>query len=264
MIEGKTYTLYGKGERTQSYYDDVAGLCEEFLGYFSWQEQQLVEHIRNQSRNRRRLRQNAGKDPDASETAFILNRCNEALRPYTTDIEAHLGSFSHRFHLSESELRTSREQYYLHMLEIELENRINRQAFADANYRIALLPYCLKESHTNCRARKDGIEVECKACLETCYINKSSAILRKNRVDPYILSRGRVRKLLEELVLEHGSVGVLGMACIAELIAGMRLCIEAGLPVLGIPLDANRCPRWMGTMHETSVDLLSLERLVNN
>jgi hypothetical protein len=264
MIEGKTYTLYGKYGSTQSYYADVAGLVDEFLSYFSWDEKQMAEDVRKQSRSRRKLKQCMKRDPEASETAFILSRCQEVLRVYTTDIEAYLGSLSHRLHLSDSELRTSREQYYLYMIEIELVNRINRQAFADADYRIALLPYCLKESHSNCRARKDGIEVECKACLENCCINRSSGILRENKVDPYILSRGRVRKLLEDLVLEHGRVGILGMACIAELIAGMRLCLGEGLPVLGIPLDANRCPRWMGTMHETSVDLQALERLVHN
>lgn len=264
MIEGKTYTLYGKGEHTQSFYDDTASLCSELLDRFSWEEKQLARFIRQQSRNKRKLKRAAGTDPAASEIAFILKRCDEVLGPYTTDIEAHLDSVPIRLHLTDPELLTSREQYYLYMLEIELENRMNRQAFADASYRIALLPYCLKESHAKCKARKDGIEVECKACLKTCSINKASTILKANNVDPYILSRGRVRKLLKDLVEEHGSIGVLGMACIAELIAGMRLCIEAGLPVLGIPLNANRCPRWFDEMKDTSVDLQVLEDLMHN
>ena len=263
MIEGKTYTLFGKGNSSQSFYDEVSSLCDELLDRFSWKEIQMAGYIRKQSENRRKLKKSAGRDPESSEISYILNRCHEVLQPFTMDIEKHLDSVPIHQHLTDPELLTNREQYYLYMLEFELENRLNRQAFARANYRIALLPYCLKESHTTCRASKDGIEYECKACLKTCFINKASRILKEHDVDPYILSRGRISKLLKDLMAEHGSVGVLGIACLAELIAGMRLCIKAGLPVLGIPLDANRCGRWLEEMKDTSVDLQAFERLVN-
>jgi hypothetical protein len=52
-----------------------------------------------------------------------------------------------------------------------------------------------------------------------------------------------------------GSFGVLGIACIPELAWGMRACMKRKIPVVGIPLDANRCMRWMGRFEETSVNL---------
>jgi hypothetical protein len=55
-----------------------------------------------------------------------------------------------------------------------------------------------------------------------------------------------------------GDFGVLGIACVPELAWGMRACLERKIPVVGIPLDANRCIRWLGRFEETSV---SLERL---
>jgi hypothetical protein len=55
---------------------------------------------------------------------------------------------------------------------------------------------------------------------------------------------------------------VLGVACVPELFRGMRLCIGLNIPVVGIPLNANRCMRWMGAFHPTSVDLGALSRLV--
>jgi hypothetical protein len=36
------------------------------------------------------------------------------------------------------------------------------------------------------------------------------------------------------------------------------------IPVVGIPLDANRCMRWMGRFEETSVNLKRLGELVND
>jgi hypothetical protein len=48
----------------------------------------------------------------------------------------------------------------------------------------------------------------------------------------------------------------------AELFHGMRLCRGLHLRVVGIPLNANRCMRWMGAFHPTSVDLDELKKLV--
>jgi hypothetical protein len=38
--------------------------------------------------------------------------------------------------------------------------------------------------------------------------------------------------------------------------------MKLGIPPLGIPLDANRCARWMNKAHETSFNLGELERLI--
>jgi hypothetical protein len=141
---------------------------------------------------------------------------------------------------------------------------VHAKGFQDANFRIALLPYCLKETQTACKARPDEIDFQCRGCLKSCYIHHVSRVLRDHDVTPYIWSRGSLRVMFGKLASQHGSLGVLGIACIVELIRGMRYCMKAGLPVMGIPLNANRCPRWMGYMHETSVDLSALERLVSD
>jgi hypothetical protein len=42
----------------------------------------------------------------------------------------------------------------------------------------------------------------------------------------------------------------------------MKSCRKAGIPVVGIPLNANRCIRWMGDFYENSVDLEELKLLI--
>jgi hypothetical protein len=39
------------------------------------------------------------------------------------------------------------------------------------------------------------------------------------------------------------------------------LCSRHGIPVLGVPLNANRCARWMGEFFSNSVSLRQIERL---
>jgi hypothetical protein len=63
---------------------------------------------------------------------------------------------------------------------------------------------------------------------------------------------------------EKKSLGVLGIACIPELIRGMRACQKKGLPVIGMPLDANRCIRWMGDFNPNSINLEMLKKIMTS
>ena len=69
-------------------------------------------------------------------------------------------------------------------------------------------------------------------------------------------------ELFGRLKQEHPSIGALGIACIPELAMGMRLCLRTGISPVGIPLNANRCARWMSQAHETSFNLEQLEKLL--
>jgi hypothetical protein len=42
----------------------------------------------------------------------------------------------------------------------------------------------------------------------------------------------------------------------------MRMCLKSGIPVVGIPLNANRCARWTGRFLENSVNIKALEMLL--
>jgi len=261
-IIGKTYSLFGNNHSTSKFYLQVAELADEMLESFNNPEKILLEYIRSVSRNRKRLRKITRQSPGGSKLAFLLNRTHEVLYEFTGNIDQHIRSVAIRKHITDKDLLTSREQYYLYMLEFELINRLNIKEFNMADFKIALLPYCLKESHTHCKASADEVDYQCKGCIKTCYINRISRVLKENGINPYILSRGRVRNLIREQYTKHGSIGVLGIACIVELVRGMRLCMKVNAPVVGIPLNANRCPRWMESMHDTSMDLSALQSLV--
>ena len=58
------------------------------------------------------------------------------------------------------------------------------------------------------------------------------------------------------------SFGILGIACIPELAWGMKKCMKYKIPVIGLPLNANRCKRWWGEFFPNSVDLEELQKLI--
>lgn len=72
-----------------------------------------------------------------------------------------------------------------------------------------------------------------------------------------------MKQMAKYTIKERRSFGVLGIACIPELTWGMRNCRKNNIPVIGIPLNANRCIRWFGEFFPNSVDLTELEKLIS-
>ena len=262
-IYGKTYSLFGQDTNTEPFYRKISAMTDEILTHLALPEAQTLEYIRSISRNKRKLKIAATKSEGYSTLTDMLHRIDRGLAEYVPGLQQHLREVSLYKLITDKELFNSREQYFLYLVEFELVNRIHKKRFLDSNFRIALLPYCLKETQTDCKAIPDEIDYVCRGCLKTCYINKVSMVLRDHGVHPYIWSRGSLRSMFGKLARKHGSVGVLGIACVVELIRGMRFCMKVNLPVMGIPLNANRCSRWMGGLFETSVDLSALEKILN-
>ena len=262
-IYGKTYSLFGQDTNTELFYRKIKALTDEILSQLSLPEAQALEYMQRLSRNKRKLKTAAAKSAGYSTLTDMLHRIDRELAEYVPGLQQHLREVSLHKYITDKELLNRREQYFLYMVEFELVNRVHRERFLDSNYRIALLPYCLKETQTGCKASPDEIDFVCRGCLKTCTISKLSNVLRDSGVNPYILSRGSLKSIFSKLLKKRGSIGVLGIACVVELIQGMRFCMKAKLPVMGIPLNANRCPRWMGGFFETSVDLSALEKILN-
>jgi hypothetical protein len=263
-IKGKTYSLFGQDASTEHFYRKIPALTDDILGRFALSQEEALEYIQQLSRNKRKLRKSAGNPSKDAALAMLLQQMDDNLSNYLTGVEQHLRSAPPHKIITDRRLLTSRQQYYLYMIEFELVNRIHKERFLDSNFRIALLPYCLRETQTDCKARPDEIDYVCRGCLKTCYINEVSKLLREHDVHPYIWRNAKLKSLFRELIGKHGSIGVLGIACVVELVWGMRLCMKVKLPVMGIPLNANRCARWMDGFYENSIDLSPLEMILND
>ncbi len=256
--KGKTYTLFCDGAGTEEYYRTIKRLTDLFLLECP-DEKRLLILIRqagNTSLFRKRV-----KNADSVLISFIENSLRDSLSVYTSDVKHHLRNLSMTKRFDDT-LTTREEQYHLFMLEIELSNRIYRKPFKVSEYRFALLPHCLRDFRPDCRSAPGDIEAECRGCTKDCFINLGSVLLKKYHINPYISVEIDQGRLFKKLKAQHPSVGALGVACIPELARGMRLCIGLGIPAVGIPLDANRCARWMKQAHESSFDLKELEELI--
>ena len=260
-VKGRTYTLFGSGDTTLIWYKTVSDLASEIIEKYG-DLHFILRTIQNYSRKKRLLKKIAAQPDNTSPISFILNRISNVLNEYTLDVEAWLKSLP-LIKFGDRGLRTTRLQYYLYMLEIELTNRIYAASFRSAGKKIALLPHCLRDFTVECKAAPDGFDYKCRHCSKICYQNAVTTLLDKNGINAYIWMGANLKKEVRSMIKCGMTLGILGIACIPELVAGMRECQKYNLPVVGLPLDANRCARWFGDFHKNSVNLEMLQRLVS-
>ena len=260
-IAGKTYSLFGKSGTTLEYYETIRKLADKSLE-LNADIRYLINNIQKFSSKKRILKKSLKIKDSSRPMATILTLIDPYLKKYTENTEEHLKTLP-LSKLLDRRLATTREQYHLYMLEIELTNRLFASEFLKADKKIALMPYCLQDFTVNCKSEKTGFDYQCKYCSAKCFQNHASTILKIHGIEPYIWMEGNMKQLAKYTLKERRSFGVLGIACIPELTWGMRTCRKNDIPVIGIPLNANRCVRWFGEFFSNSIDLVELERLLS-
>jgi hypothetical protein len=259
-VFGKTYTLFGQSDSTIEYYNTIRMVADKILVLNS-DIRDVVEKLAKFSAKKRILKKSLKYQESDNLMSVILNLADTHLKRYTEKTEEHLSSLPVS-RIWDRRLATSREQYHLYMVEIELTNRLFAGEFKKADKKIALLPYCLQDFSVKCKSEKNGFDYQCGHCSGRCYQNHASQILKAHSIDPYIWMGGNMKQLAKYTLKDKRTFGVLGIACIPELTWGMRNCRKNNIPVVGIALNANRCIRWFGEFFPNSVDLAELEKLV--
>jgi len=259
-IIGKTYSLYGRDDSTDLFYEELNNFVKTILNQFN-HDTKLLEFIRKNSLHKRRLKKVIKTMLENSFLREILIGAESIFSKYFTGIDLYLKNLP----LSKkcgSTLNTSREQYLLYMIEIELVNRLNKESFNLSETKYAFLPHCLHDQEMECLSVSDGTDYVCKNCSKNCSINRVSKMMRSHHIKAYIWREANLKKVFRLAIANGHSVGAFGVACIPELINGLRLCAKYDVPAIGVPLDANRCKRWMGDFYPNSVNEKKIHSLL--
>lgn len=257
---GKTYSLYGDGNQTEQYYALIRKLTNLFLQRCP-DERELLRQVQHAGGKSPLIKRLSEKQVDKPLIAFIKSTLQKTLPVYTMGVKQHLKNIPLKQKL-EPIIRTKKYQYHLYMIEIELVNRIYKESFRNSSYKFALIPHCLRDFRPECKAVSGDYESVCKGCTKDCFVHLGGMLLKKYDIHPFISVSLDLDKLFDKIKSDHGDVGALGIACVPELAMGIRLCIKLGIPPVGIPLDANRCARWMKKAHESSYNIKELEKLL--
>ena len=259
-VAGKTFTLFGTVDSTEGYFLAVRELADACL-LLQPDIIALITEVRRLGK-RPRLARKLSAPGTASLPRSIVQNARIYLAPYTAAVKEHLAELSLLKRL-DGVLSFTEEQYHLAMLEIELMNRAFGDRFRNARRKLAFLPHCLRDLEADCRAAPRDIDYACRRCSDRCNVNAVSTLLRQHDIEPYIWMQANLKALFRRLKEAEGGLGVMGVACVPELVRGMRMCVKLAIPVVGVPLNANRCARWIGEFYPTSVELEEVLRHVN-
>jgi len=260
-IIGKTYSLYDNRDISDYFYNDLSQVTDSILQKVKSQSD-LVEYLRKNSGHKRTLKKEIRTNPGKTLLGDILRLTENSLSKYFTDLDSHLKNLT----LSEkcdSTLSTSREQYLLYMIEIEIVNRMYKEKFNSSKTKYAFLPHCLHDLDKDCLSASDGTDYVCKSCSKNCSINAVSKLMKLRNIKAYIWREADLKKIFRLTRSSGENIGVFGIACIPELVNGLRLCAKYDVPAIGVPLDANRCVRWMGDFYPNSVNEKKILSLLN-
>ncbi len=256
---GKTYSLQDANGSSDAYYERISGIADRFMRICDTASLlRAVEQIR---KNNGRIRKSVTTGLDESVCSRLVGLLHDDFSRYTANVQAHLKGLS-PLRRWDRVLGMTEPQYHVSFLEIELVNRLNAYRFRRCTTKIAFLPHCLRDLTADCHSAIRGEDYVCKGCSKACGINAVSKLLRRHGVKPYIWMTANLKKLFKGLRKQGEQVGVFGIACVPELAKGMRMCTEAGIPVVGVPLDANRCRRWWGEFRPNAVNLTVVEDLL--
>lgn len=184
---------------------------------------------------------------------------------YTPQLGEFISNLPHK-HDNHDIFAISIRGYHLRMLHIEVLNRLMRDNFGGKAHKIVILPHCLRDFRADeCRFVPGDVDHVCKGCTGECFINRTRIFLKSYPgYHLYISQITDLDKLFTLARKRYGDIGLLGVACVPELYEGIALARKMGIPALGVPLNYNRCSRWLGEAQYTNFNLEQLKKIIFN
>lgn len=195
-------------------------------------------------------------------------RSNEALGEYTSRVDKYLEEIKNKSYWREDIIlrKRVRVEYHLNMVGAEIMNRAFRQSFIDTNSKMLLLPICMTSpSKTYCQSKTFGKDFKCQSCSAKCQVNKLTVIGQEDgfkvMVVPHessISSDSRKYTLFDE------NTGVIGVACVLNLISGGWLLKDMNIPAQCVLLDYCGCKKhWHHEGISTCINLNKLQEILS-
>jgi hypothetical protein len=136
-----------------------------------------------------------------------------------------------------------RVEYHLNMVGAEIMNRAFRDAFVRTKHKAVILPACMRfYPKPQCKAHSNGLSCECAECTPQCRVNQMVKMGRKHGFSVHLVphessvfSGDAGKKLIGE------GVGIVGVACVSNLVSGGWKAKGLGLPPQCVLLDHCGC-----------------------
>lgn len=199
---------------------------------------------------------------------WFKNRSNEVLGEYTLNVDKYLKRTKNTSSWREDIIlrQRARLEYHLNMVGAEIMNRSFRQAFLATDKKILLLPICMTSpKQAFCQSEAFGREFKCKACSAKCQVNKLTAIGQKDGFKVMVVPHeSSISSDSGKYTLFDEDTGVIGVACVLNLISGGWLLKDMNIPAQCVLLDYCGCKKhWHDKGVSTCININKLEKILS-
>nr|WP_267490831.1 DUF116 domain-containing protein [Paenibacillus monticola] len=196
---------------------------------------------------------------------WFEQRSEERLGCYTLRVDAYIENNLERLTWKENRIFCSRKrvEYHLNMVGAEIMNRAFHDSFAATKEKRVFLPVCMRnKSGEVCKAVKEGEGYLCKSCSKDCQVNMITAMAKE--YDCKVLIIPHASTAFGHQRVREGEVGIVGIACVLNLISGGYKAREMGYQPQCVLLHNSGCiQHWHPTGIKTSIDLDRLKDILN-
>lgn len=174
---------------------------------------------------------------------FAVRAC-ENLGPYTKRVNAYrkMVPVSNRNKENRIFCGRAEAEYHLNMFSAEILNREYKKDFDSKPKKIVLLPTCMRGGNAQgCRAVTVGTVTTCARCTESCGINRVTSQLEKHGVGTSLIPHSSDFTRFLKNWENSGSTGLVGVACVLNLLTGGYEMRRLNLASQCVFLDFSGC-----------------------
>ncbi|MEF2967702.1 DUF116 domain-containing protein [Paenibacillus sp. M1] len=179
---------------------------------------------------------------------------------YTANVEPYIVRRSRSLRWKENVIfcTRGRVEYHLNMVGAEMMNRAFREDFLRTKVKKVLLPVCMREKgEAGCRAVPADDGYVCQRCSKSCRV-KTVTDLGLNHGFRVLLIPHASTAFGKQPV-EPGKIGIIGVACVLNLISGGYLAKRMGYVPQCVLLNYSGCGKhWHDPGRITEIDLARL------
>ncbi|MCL6605419.1 MAG: DUF116 domain-containing protein [Paenibacillus sp.] len=187
-------------------------------------------------------------------------RSEETLGRYTLHVNSYIDGNRESLKGKGNQIFCMRQrvEYHLNMVGAEIMNRVFRSAFLETKEKRVFLPICMRlKPNEACRAVPMEQGLVCRGCSNDCQVNTITTMGKEQGYKVLIIPHASTA--FGQRHMAEGEVGIIGVACVLNLISGGYKAKELGYEPQCVLLNYAGCIKhW----HQTGiVTSLALERL---
>ncbi len=135
------------------------------------------------------------------------------------------------------------EEYHLNMFGAEILNRVLLKDFKETTERVLLVPTCMSSPRTECRAVVSGMHLICTGCTSNCNVNLIQHDMKKQNVTVRLIPHSSGFSKFLEQWRDQKQTGLIGVACVLNLLTGGYEMQRLGIPSQCVFLDNCGCKK---------------------